>query len=67
VAERDEIELPAWVRPGAQFRMLNQHWHVRAIVDGGALCRTWRPSKERWRYQWIGPDAFIGSAGIEQI
>jgi hypothetical protein len=67
VSDRDEIELPAWVRPGAQFRMLNQLWHVRAIVDGGPVCRTWRPYKKRWRYEWVDPEAFIGSKSIEQI
>jgi hypothetical protein len=67
VADPDEIELPAWVQPGAQFRMLNQHWQVRAIVDGGAVCRAWRPSKKRWRYEWIDPKAFIGSPRIEPV
>jgi hypothetical protein len=67
VSDRDEIELPAWVRPGAQYRMLNQLWHVRAIVDGGPVCRTWRPQKKRWRYEWIDPEAFIGSTSIEQV
>jgi hypothetical protein len=61
-----EKTLPQWVTPGTSFKEVygNENdcvWHVRGIVDGRAVCRRWRATKQRWHYEvldWIWFDAF---------
>lgn len=60
------IELPEWVKPGVSFAWLNKKWHVRGLVDGGAVCRHWTPSKQRWHYEWIHPVAFMAPTNIKR-
>jgi hypothetical protein len=58
------ITLPDWVKPGVSFEEAygnhnDRLWHVRAIVDDGAVCRCWRKSKQRWHYEWLSPVWFF--------
>jgi hypothetical protein len=54
-----EQTIPQWALPGTSFyehyersgAVNNRLWHVRAIVDGAAVCRYWRRGKQRWQYE----------------
>jgi hypothetical protein len=47
-----ECEIPEWVQPGASFKSDYMRLkHVRAIVDGQAVCRFWKRSKHHWQYE----------------
>lgn len=59
-ANIDHAVLPKWVATGARFMWCRNLWHVRAIVDGGAVCRRWRTTKQRWQYEWFDPFMFAG-------
>jgi hypothetical protein len=50
--------LPVWVQVGQSFKVAGDLWHVRALVDGGVLCRRWRAEKQRWHYEFFGPMTF---------
>lgn len=50
--------LPAWVKPGATYRMHGRRYHVRAIVDGMVVIREWWRSKQRWNYSVEHPVLF---------
>jgi hypothetical protein len=52
------VKLPAWVRVGESFKVAGDLWHVRALVDDGALCRRWRSAKKRWHYEFLTPSWF---------
>lgn len=59
--------LPEWVKPGASFEQsytptTRRLWHVRALVDAGAVCRRWRASQSRWHYEFLDPDWFAALA-----
>lgn len=64
--DSDPIGLPEQCQPGMTFRINysnsepSEVWHVRAIVDGRAVVRTWDRSNQRWRYDVFGPGHFIG-------
>lgn len=55
--------LPSWVQAGARFNDTTSPrkavlWHVRAVVDGYAVCCRWDASKQRWHYAILEPEFF---------
>jgi|GEM_PF-3549988 len=59
------MSLPDECQPGRSFDVYygdgnphNRLWHVRAIVDGLAVCRTWSRNKQYWRYDCLEPAYF---------
>ncbi|RWF33759.1 hypothetical protein [Mesorhizobium sp.] len=57
-----ENTLPDWVKPGAVYKVHDRKFHVRGIVDGMAVVREWRPSKQRWQYT-VEDDIYFEVAG----
>lgn len=56
----EEYRLPDWVKPGAKFRVKVGNsilYHVRAVVDGQAVCRWWRPGRG-WEHKVLEPEYF---------
>jgi hypothetical protein len=58
------VTLPDWVDVGAKFEWAGNLWQVRAIVDGGPVCRSW--SGGSWRYERFEPVVFIEPTGVKQ-
>lgn len=54
----DMAAIPDWVQPGVSFSAGRTVWHVRALLDGGATCRTWMWRKQQWRYEHLEPEWF---------
>lgn len=59
------MNIPAFVKVGNALRLdygdgnpSNALYHVRALVDGRAVMRHWRKSKQRWQYVVEGPEWF---------
>lgn len=57
--------IPEEAVAGVSFRLIygpdnpnNALWHVRGLVDGRAVCRTWLKGKQRWHYDCLGPAFF---------
>jgi hypothetical protein len=62
------MTLPDWVKVGAAFSTGEDKWHVRALVDGGALCRRWRAAKRRWHYEFLDDTWFsVWSGRIKTV
>lgn len=61
--------LPPWVKPEASFDVVYGNdndalWHVRAVVDGMAVCRRWLKAKNRWHYEVLDPEYFEAAAAF---
>lgn len=53
----ERYTLPEWIKPGVKFRVFygegnvnNRVMHVRGVVDGWAVVRSWSRAKQRWNY-----------------
>lgn len=64
-------DLPTWVKPGVSFRIVfgkgninNKRYHVRGIVDGQAVLRSWNNYKRRWIYIVESPVWFYVNSDI---
>ncbi|MFN3624420.1 MAG: hypothetical protein ACK4TP_10195 [Hyphomicrobium sp.] len=54
----DISAIPDWVQPGASFSAGRSVWHVRVLIDEGAVCRRWMNRLQRWQYEHLDPEWF---------